>query len=166
MSIPEREGSRPSSLPVALQPIDGKIKLRAYDPDGTHIGVAANSSGHLIIDTTGGVGRVVDGIAIPSTQADVWTPGLAATVYMDVEFEFVNMTAADDVLERFGIDYANNSDAINRYLASWDIPIRTGEVGPRIGPFRIGGNDAIRAEAKTASTIEMHVYIIKEGTAA
>jgi hypothetical protein len=109
--------------------------------------------------------RPVEAVAIPNAVADIWTPGLANTVYMDVELEVVNVDGANDaVLEDLGIDYGNDGAAINRYFAR-EVAMPAGEAGKRFGPYRIWGDDAIMAEADAAARLELHIYILEEGTA-
>jgi hypothetical protein len=106
--------------------------------------------------------RVVQGIAVPAAEADVWTPALGATVYLDVEFELVNVDGTNDATASVGIDYANDGDASNRYFVR-TVNVLAGEVGVRVGPYRIRGDDAIRAVANAASDVELQVYILEEG---
>jgi hypothetical protein len=109
--------------------------------------------------------RAVEAVAIPAAVADVWTPGLAATVYMDIEMEVVNVDGVNDaVLEDLGIDYGNDGAAIDRYFVR-EVAMPAGEAGKRFGPYRIWGDDAIMAEANAAGDLELHIYILEEGTA-
>ncbi len=109
--------------------------------------------------------RPIEAIAIPAAEADVWTPGLAATVYMDVEFELVNVDGTVDATGVWlGIDYGNDGAASDAYFCT-NITLTVSEVGTRLGPYRIWGDDAIRAVCALADDAVLHVYILNEGTA-
>lgn len=43
----ERKAGGPSALPISIRPINGALKLRAYDTSGIHVGVAAEDDGTL-----------------------------------------------------------------------------------------------------------------------
>jgi hypothetical protein len=109
--------------------------------------------------------RPVEAVAVPAAVADIWAPGLTSSEYMDVVFEVVNVDGTNDaVLEDFGVDYGNDAGAIDRYFGR-EIAFPAGEVGQHFGPHRIWGDDAIMAEANFANRLEVHVYIVEEGTA-
>jgi hypothetical protein len=109
--------------------------------------------------------RPVEAIAIPAAEADVWTPGLLVTVYLDVEFELVNVDGTNDATAVWlGIDYGNDGGASDEYFCT-NITLTAGEVGTRLGPYRIWGDDAVRAVCALANDAALHVYIVGEGTA-
>lgn len=108
---------------------------------------------------------VVDAVAIPAAVADVWDPGTDNTDYFDIEFEIVPIDTSNDATGvEVGVDYGDSSGAIDRYFVR-GLTVTSQEVGVRLGPYRIGGDDVIMAACDNADDAELHIYIVDEGTA-
>lgn len=145
--------------------ISGWLELAGRDSSTIPQILRINADDQLQVDVVPTTKRAIEAAAVPSTEADVWTPGLAATAYLDVVFELVNIDGTNDATGvRLGIDYGNDGAASNAYFC-FDITLTAGEVGTRLGPYRIWGDDAIRAEADAANDATLHVFIVEEGTA-
>lgn len=141
--------------------VNGKDSGGAIDPFRTN----ANMQQQIeVVDGTSSQKRVVDPIAVPAAEDDVWTPGLGSTIYLDVEFEFANVDGTNNAEVSLGIDVGNDGAASNSYwLVDYDLVAKSLPI--RLGPYRIGGDDAIRAVAEAANDVVLSVFIIREGTA-
>ena len=125
-----------------------------------------NADHELIVDIAGTKSRnPVEGIAIPLALADVWVPGGANTYFYDIMLELVPIDiAADATGVTVGVDYGNDAGAIDTYFFR-NITLTTSEIGARVGPHRIWGDDAIMAECTSgANDAQLLIHILSEGT--
>jgi hypothetical protein len=132
------------------------------DTDGNRVGTPIE----ILNGLKSSIKRPIEAIAITTSLADVWVPALTSAVYLDIELEVVNIDGTNDAtLSALGVDYGNDEGAINKSFAT-SIVIPAGEVGFRIGPYRIWGDDAIMAQASANGDLVLHIYIVEEGVAA
>lgn len=140
-------------------PIDGKIILA--DESGTYQdGVAwlGDSTGKAYVIVGKPPLPVVDAVAVPNSDTEVWDPGTHG-FYHDLQFTFVNID--QQVKVSLGIDY-NNGGSIDRYIVK-NYLLLIGETYLVPGIHRIGGEDTIHAFADTASMAELHIRIVDKG---
>ena len=145
--------------------IDVAIGLRDTNGKFIPLSIGPTSSGlslNMVLEEIDR--RVVDPITIPAAEAAVWTPALGAGRYLDFEFEVINEDGTTDVTQvDVGIDIGTTG-ATNRYLLK-DVTLPEGGVGIRKGPYRIGGDDSLRANAVAVLQAVLYIYIIREGDA-
>lgn len=143
--------------------VDGEAKVYLMgDDSGTPEGVALNSDHQLQVELVEGPKRVIDAAAVPNGIADVWVLGGANTEYVDLEFEVVNIDGAADVDVDVGVDLADGGGVDYYFMFQETVPAG-GSV--RKGPFRIGADDAVMANASAANDAVIHFYITGEGSA-
>jgi hypothetical protein len=154
-----------------LNETSGRLAIVAYGKDSgaNEDPLRTNANQQLqveVVDGTSKQQRVVDPFLIPAVEADVWAPGLANTIYVDFEFELVNMDGTNDATGvDIGIDLGDDGGGTPDFYLLKSAELSAKGVGLRKGPYRMGGDDAITGVAAAANDVVMHVYIIKEETA-
>lgn len=142
--------------------------LYGYDYTNTTLRrVAVDANGYQLVSYTPATSptkKVVDAVAVPAAEADVWDPGGTSSDYYDIEIEIVNVdgTNAATALS-VGVDVGDTGSTT--YYLIYNTSIPAASVGTRIGPYRIGGDDVIRAVTTNALDAILVIYVVDEGTA-
>ena len=141
------------------------VLLAGHDASGNIQEILTATDGTLQVSTEGTTTKtVVDAVAIPAVEADVWDPGTDATEYFDIELEITPIDISNDATGvSVGVDYGDTGSTDHYYVRG--ITVTAAEVGIRIGPYRIGGDDTIRAVCANADDASLHIFIKEEGTA-
>ena len=161
-------GYNGAALKQFLTETDGELKTVFYgkDSDSNIDPLRTNANQQLQVEVVSGSSntrRVVDAVAVPAAIADVWTPGETSSEYLDFYFEVVNIDGTNTVDVDVGVDLENGGTVDYYFMYQEEIPAG-GSV--RKGPYRIGGDDAVMANASAASDAVLHIYVTEEGDAA
>lgn len=138
--------------------------LHAINDEGLEVPLELDGDGNLRITVLEGVSlvtkRLVDPVAIPNVGAAIWTPGLAATVFLDYEVFIVNMAnPAANVTVGMRVNVTGGTD---RYLLRAFV-LNSGYSYPLPFTVRMGGNDVLWAECSAGTSVEAHIRVTDEG---